>query len=408
MSDRAKLILRLALFLGVTALIATALYFAFFRTPPAVIETPDTSVDANGNLIGAGDATDDGTTPDTSTDDDTTTGTGTLPVADVASGGATTTRLLTTTAIVSPTTTVSGALAYYNPGDGHFYTINDNGEATLMSQASFPSAETVTFDKGATTAVIEFPDGSNVVYDFTSATQVTLPSHWEDFSFNDDGSAIASKSIGNDTSNRSLILSSTDGTHTEVVAALGANDSKVDVNMSPSGTVVAFSATGSAQTFDRNEMYLIGTDGDVVGSLIVQGTNFSAIWSPNGLNLLYSVADPSNNYRPALWYADSRGDRHGDVRLHLGPETWVEKCTFASTSIVYCAVPNDVTDGSGDNHSLVDSNDSLYKIDLSTGKATLAGFAAAETQMFNLTVSDDGDTLYFQDDAGRLLSMRLK
>ena len=186
MSDRAKLILRLALFLGVTALIATALYFAFFRTPPAVIETPDTSVDSNGNLIGAGDATDDGTTPDTSTDDDTTTGTGTLPVADVASGGATTTRLLTTTAIVSPTTTVSGALAYYNPADGHFYTINDNGEATLMSQASFPSAETVTFDKGATTAVIEFPDGSNVVYDFTSATQVTLPSHWEYFSFNDD------------------------------------------------------------------------------------------------------------------------------------------------------------------------------------------------------------------------------
>lgn len=124
--------------------------------------------------------------------------------------------------------------------------------------------------------------------------------------------------------------------------------------------------------------------------------------------MLYSVSDPSNNYRPALWYADSRGDRHGSVRLHLGPETWVEKCAFASTTTVYCAVPNTMVDGAGDNHSFVTSNDSLYKIDLTTGTSTLAGYASADTQMFNLSVSEDGKTLYFQDDAGRLLSMRLK
>lgn len=407
MSDRVKLVLRLALFLGAAGLIAAALYFAFFRTPPQVQETPTTET-PGGNLTGSGDATgtNGGTTDTTGTDTDTTTGA--LPVSDVANGGATTTRLLTTTAIVSPTTTVNGTVAYYDPATGHFYTIDASGEATLMSQASFPSAKTVTFDEGATSAVIEFPDGSNVVYDFSRAKQTTLPSHWEDFSYSADGAVLASKSIGNDVSNRSLILSSTDGTQTQVVAALGDNDDDVDVNVSPAGNVVAFSATGAAQTFDRNEMYLIGTDGSAVGSLIVQGTNFSAQWSPNGLHILYSVSDPTTNYRPALWYADSRGDRHGDVRMHLRVETWVEKCTFASSSTVYCAVPDTMVDGAGDNHDMVTSNDSLYAIDLSSGKATLLGYASANTQMFNLAVSEDGKTLYFQDDAGRLLSMRLK
>ncbi len=406
MSDRAKVILRLILFLGIVTLIAVGLYAAFFRVPPSVQEAPDDGSTA-GNLTGADDATDDGITDGEPTDD-TATDDGVLPSSPVADGGATATIVLTNTAIVSPTATTNGTMAYYDPADGHFYTMNSNGEAELLSQAYFPSAETVTFDSDATTAVIEFPDGSNVVYDFTSGTQTTLPSHWEDFSFSGDGSEIASKSIGNDTSNRSLIISSADGTHTEVVAALGTNDDAVDVNVSPSGSVVAFSSTGSAQSFDRNELYLIGTDGEVVGSLIVQGTNFSAIWSPDSTNILYSVADPSNSYRPSLWYADSRGDRHGDVRLHLGPETWVEKCTFASVTTVYCAVPQDGTDGSGDDHTLERGNDSLYKIALPSGTATLVGFAAAETQMFNLTVSADGTTLYFQDDVGRLLSMRLK
>lgn len=408
MSDRVKTILRLTMFLTIVALLGIGLYLAFFRVPPSVQDTTDnTDGTIGGNLTGSGDATDDGTATDGGTVDETP-DVGILPVSPIANGGATATTVLTNTRIVSPTQTSSGSLAYYDPTDGHFYTINDRGEAELLSQASFAAAESVTFDSDATTAVIEFPDGSNVVYDFETATQVTLPSHWEDFSFSSDGSEIASKSIGNDTSNRSLIVSSTDGTHTEVVAALGANDDKVDVNVSPSGNVVAFSATGAAQTFDRNELYLIGTDGDVVGSLIAQGSNFSAIWSPNGMNILYSVADPSNSYRPSLWYADSRGDRHGDVRLHLGPETWVEKCTFASTSLIYCAVPQDVTDGSGDDHRLVRSDDLLYKIELPSGKATLVGYAAAETQMFNLSVSEDGDTLYFQDEVGRLLSMRLK
>ena len=405
MSDRIKILFRLALFLCVAVLIGIALYFAFLRKAPSVTTTPEEQETAS-NLTGSGDAT--GGTGETPTSADGTTGTGALPISQIAEGGAATaTLLLTNTEIVSPTMTRDGTLAYYDPADGHFYTINSHGDVTLLSQARFPNAENVTIANNATAAVIEFPDGSNVVYDFISAKQTTLPSHWEDFSFSEDGSEIATKSIGNDASNRSLVITATDGSHTDVIAALGENDDKVDVNLSPSGNVVAFSATGYTQSFDQNQLYLIGQTGDAVGSVTVVGANFSAIWSPDGTNILYSVSDASNNYRPSLWYTDSRGDRHGGIRLHLGPETWVEKCTFASASTIYCAVPRIVADGSGDNHSLVTSPDTLYQIDLPSGKATPLGYAAAETAMFNLTVSENGNTLYFQDASGRLLSMKL-
>lgn len=407
MSDRLNIILKLVLFLVVVGVIAVGMYFLFWRPAPQVDDgttTPDTTV--SGGLTGADDATP-GTTPDTETPTEEDDG---LPQADaVASGGATLTQLLTNTDVLSPTLTASGTLAYYDPNDGKFYTINEDGDVEALSEARFPEADAVTFSSDASAAVIEFPDGSNIIYGFDTGKQVTLPSHWEDFSFSEDGSAVASKSIGSDATNRAIVLTSVDGTNTEVIAALSANDDKVDVNLSPDNNVVAFSRTGgSLSGFGRYEYYLIGTDGEVVGNLVVEGANFSALWSPDGNYILYSVGESANSERPMLWYADSRGDRNGTTRLRLDVETWVEKCTFASTSTLYCAVPQEMVDGGGTSHSLVKSPDSLYKIDLPSGRTSLIGFPAAETQMFNLTLTDDGDTLYFQDEFGRINLMQVK
>lgn len=412
MSDRIKMLLRLGAFLGVCGLIAFALYAMFFRgTPEVTTDADDTTTTTNGSLPGSSDATSDSTDDDTDADDDadSTDGGGTLPPSQVADGGATVTTLLTNTSVLSPTATSGGALAYYDPADGRFYTVDEDGDVAAMSAQRFPEADTVTFASDASAAVLEFPDGSNVVYSFALGTQVTLPSHWEDFSFSGDGTEIASKSVGSDPSNRSIVVSSVDGSQTEVIAALGDNDDKVDVNMSPSGTVVGFSATGGAQAgFGRQELYLIGEDGEAAGNLIIEGSNFSAVWAPSGGYILYSVAEAANDYRPSLWYADARGDRKGTTRVRIPAETWVEKCVFASASALYCAVPVSVPDGAGSNHSLVDSADNLYAVSLPSGKMTLLGYTATEKQMFNLSLNSDGSVLYFQDENGRLNSMQLK
>lgn len=405
MSDRTKMYLKLAGFLGVCVLLGYGLFLLFFGGAPDVDEVP-ADTPTVGGLSGAGDAGDRATTDDTDTD--TTDDADVLPEADaVASGGATITRRLTNTDVLAPTLTSDGTMAYYDPADGRFYTIADNGTVTALSAARFPDASNVTMADDATAAVIEFPDGSNVAYSFTSGRQVTLPTHWEDFDFSSDGSQIASKSIGSDSSNRSLVISSTDGTQTKVIAALGDNSGKVDVSVSPSGNVVAFSRTGSVQTgFGRSEYYLIDQNGDAAGNLIVDGSNFSAIWSPDGQYVLYSVADSGNADRPTLWYVDSRGDRHGTTRVQIELETWVEKCTFESATTLYCAVPQEMADGGGADHRLVDAPDNLYRVSLPSGRATLLGYAAAEMQMFNLSVN--GDTLYFQDGNGRINSMEIR
>lgn len=406
MHERSALILRVLGFAAATGLLAFALYFVFFRqAPPETPTETETPTSGTTGLPTAGESTG-GSTGGEGAEGE---GTGRLPPSQVANGGETLTNLLTSSAIVSPTITANGAVAYYDPADGRFYTIDSEGNVVSLSRTQFPEAESVVFSENANAAVIEFPDGSNVVYDFTTAKQVTLPSHWEEFSFTDDSTQIVSKSIGGDESNRALVITSIDGSGTDVIANLGSNDEKVDVNVSPNNTIVGFSRTGGAQNaFGRQELYLIGMDGEAAGTLTVDGSSFSGIWSPDGSHLLYSVADPSDAYRAALWYVDSEGDKGGGVRIKIGVKTTVDKCTFASTSLIYCAVPRDMTAGGGADSSSITSYDDVYAISLPSGRATLTAIPAVNTRMFDLSVSSDASLLYYTDSAGRLNYIRLQ
>jgi hypothetical protein len=408
MTERTTFLLKVIAFIATVLLIALAIYMTFFRSAvETVLTTPPTGT-SGGSLPSANTGT-----PGTSgggTTTPTTGGSTTLTPSRVADGGATYTTLLTNTAVESPTVTADGTVAYYDPADGKFYTIDAKGNVVALSQQTFPKADSVTFSAGATAAVIEYPDGSNVVYDFEAAKQVTLPTHWEDFSFSENGDDIVAKSIGADESNRALVVTSADGSSTKVIAALGANDDKVTANWSPDNSVVAFSETGGVTngSFGRQEIYLVGQDGSATGVLFVDGTNFHAIWAPDGKHLLYSVADPADNYRAALWYADSDGDRNGDGRRKMGIQTSVDKCTFASTTIAYCAVPREMPAGGGSSTSLVTAYDDVYRLDIATGNAHLVAIPALDTQMFSLSVSDDGSYLYYADGAGRLNVIRLE
>lgn len=409
MSERVKFTLKIVAFLVACILLAFAIYFVFFRSAVTVITSnDDTPTGTAGTLPGSITGTPGGTNAGGTG----ATGTGgtALTPSKVASGGATFTTLLTNTMIESPTVTADGTVAYYDPADGKFYTIDADGDVVALSQQTFPKAENVTFSAGATAAVIEFPDGSNVVYGFETAKQVTLPSHWEDFAFSGTGTEIAAKSIGSDESNRALVVTSADGSTTQVLANLGSNDEKVTVNWSPNNSVVGFSATGvnTGGSFGRQEIYLIGPDGSASGALIVDGTSFNAIWATDGKHMLYSVADPNDGYKAALWYADSRGDRAGDSRRKMGIQTTVDKCTFTSATIAYCAVPREMPNGGGSNSSLITSYDDVYKLDVASGNARLVAIPAADTRIFSPSVSADGAYFYYTDSSGRLNVIRLK
>lgn len=405
-SDRTKMFIRLALFIGGTFLIGFAIYWFFFSRTPAINTVTDggntSGTTENGSLPNAGNGTPSG-------GNNSGGGTGTLPASQVANGGKTLSTQLTSSAITSPHITTQGTVAYYDPADGRFYTIDSEGNAQALSLSQFPSAENVTFNNSASAAVIEYPDGSNIVYDFNAAKQVTLPAHWEDFSFSADGSEIASKSIGDDPANRALVISSADGSSTKVIADLGGNDKLVSVSWSPAADIVGFSSTGdSTSTFGQHKVYTIGENGEAAGIITVDGTNYENIWSPSGKYILYSVADAGDDYRPSLWYVDAKGDRNGNTRLQLGIKTTVDRCAFYSESTAYCGVPTETPTGSGTQPEILKGPDYLYKISFPSGKAELIAVPSISTTIKNISVSGDGKNLYYTDTYGKLNLIRLK
>ncbi|MFA6522362.1 MAG: hypothetical protein WCT24_02090 [Patescibacteria group bacterium] len=399
MTERTRFYIRITGFLGVTAVIAFGLWFLMFRGAPSLIETPVETPVETGVLPGS-----DTTTGHETTGTTTEPGAGVLTPAEELPEGQVIPAQLTSSAIVSPTITGGNKVAFYNPTDGLFYTIDKAGNIVKLSSDVFPKASSVTFSDDAARAVIEFPDGTNIVYNFASQTQTTLPSHWTEFEFSTDGETIVTKSMSSTPGNDQLVLASADGSQAESIANLGDNEAYITPTWSPNNNVVAFSATGGVQSaFGRQEIYLIDSNGNAPVGLIVDGGHFEAIWSPNGTHLFYSVANPSNDYKPVLWYSSADGKTRKATNL----PTWVEKCTFKDDALAYCAVPRSVPTQSGYDHRLVTAFDDVYILNLSTGSSRLLTSPVTNVQMTNLSVSDDGNILYFTDQYGRLNSIVL-
>jgi len=405
MNDRIRIIVGILLLTITASFIAFIIYWFLFRNPPAIVDTgQETEVTDNavGGLTGSGES--DGTaTPDAADQDDIDTLVGSEDVI------TDTPVQLTSSPVTSATLTADGTVAYYDSGDGRFYTIDENGNIVLLSSTQFPDAETIVFSGDAEMVAIEFPDGSNVLYNFEEEEQITMPSHWEEFSFSGDSDEVISKNITVDPSNNSLVVTSTDGSHTEIIADLGTNADKVTIDWSPDSDVVGFSQTGRAQTgFGREQIFLIGTDGEALGYIIVEGLAFSSSWSPSGDTLLYSVADASKDFRPTLWSVDVSGNDIGTDRDRYGIETWVEKCTFQDESTVYCAVPREIENNEGLDTDSIDSPDDVYRLDLDSGLAILIASPDLDYHMFNLSVTEDGETLYFTNERGYLNRISLQ
>ena len=403
MSDRTKLILRIVLFFGVTLLLAYGVYFIIFRPDLAAKpQAPTEETPGTGELPESPDATG-GRVPTELTPTD-----GQLPTASpIAQGGPTLVTRLTQSEVLAPHASGSNSALYYDPNDGYFYKIGKDGAIEQYSNTAFPNAEAVTLDENAVNAVLEFPDGSNIIYNIAESRQITMPPHWSEFSFAPGGTDVAAKAIA-DENNSSLVVMSTDGSRAYAVQDMGGNADKVDISWSPNGQFLALSNTGPAQLgFGRRAMLLIDQDGEAPGSIIIDGTNFSSQWSPSGSHLLFSTADQAKRDHPGLWYVNASGQDIGAERKFLDVETWSEKCTFKNETYVLCGVPREIKDYEGYTPYFNESTDDLYEINVLTGRKKLLAAPTITSRMFNLNLSDDQSTMYYTDQEGRLNYIRL-
>lgn len=410
--SRFKKIFLIIIFLGLIGLLGFLIWRTFFKTTilfpvatstPGIINgLPTAGNGSNNNLNSGGSGTLPGNSGQTS---DTPTGSG---KSETAQGGVTTVTTLTKYPTQNPTLSSNGGVQYYNQSDGKFYTLDKDGKAVLMSDKVFYNVDNVVWAPAKDRAILEYPDGNKILYNFKTKEQVSLPAHWSDFSFSTDSSQIVSKSLGTDPNNRWLMVSNDDGSKAKVLEDIGTNDKTVYPAWSPNNQIVATYTKGV--DFNRQEIYFVGLNGENFKSTMIDGRGLQSQWSTTGDKLLYSVYNSNDSYLPRLWIVNAQGDTINTNRVDLNIATWSNKCTFASNTAVYCAVPENLPTGAGLYPELADqTKDNLYKIDLTTGVKTLIAVPDGAYNVSQIMVPTDQSSLYFTDKkTDQIYSVKLK
>lgn len=389
------------------------IYFLFFKTSPMQTQTPITeNKDFSGDLPVA--ETGEGNTipnikPSNNTVQNEITELPDKKPDIVAKGNITEAPKLNNNNSISATIDSSGSnVQYYNKDDGKFYRLDSSGNTVALSDKVFHDVQNISWSPVKNKAILEYPDGSNILYNFDEENQITLPSHWEDFSFSKTGDKIVMKSIAQDVENRWLAIANDDGSKSKSIENIGLNADKVLPSWSPNNQSIAMYIEGI--DFNRQEVFFVGLNDENFKSTIIEGRGFEPLWNENGDRLLYSVYSTDNNLKPKLWAVDAQGDSIGNGRIDLNVETWAHKCSFANNTTVYCAVPESLEEGAGVfPETAKNTKDQIYRIDISSGTKQLIAVPSEGYNISNLIITENEREVFFTDSAtGNLHKIRLK
>ena len=412
MSERSKKIIFIIVFIVLTIILGYLLYFLFLK--PTVVPPPEANlnqlttgalptaeinvnrpayINVNGKLVPAANVN---TAPPSKT-------------STVARGGITQVTTLNNVPTMAATMAANGQdLLYYNKSDGQFYRIDANGDINLLTDKVFHNVDQIYWSPDTSKAILEYPDGSNIIYNFKTKKQITFPKQWKDFDFSPTSDKLTFKNWTVDEEDRFLSIANDDGSGFRRIETLGRQDSDVHVDWSPNKQIIA--TFNESIDLERQYLYFIGLNKERFNVSIIEGRDYRSQWSPNGERLLYSVYHTSSNLNPTLWIVDGRGENIGNNRTPLNLQTWADKCTFTDSNTAYCAVPAYLEKGSGlvpDYAANVP--DEFYKIDLRTYSKTLIAVPEGNYNAQNLTISQDGRYLYFTDKiTGQLQQLQLK
>ena len=404
-----KKILLVIAFIAFVLGIGFALYWVFFK--PISTTTPDGNF-GPGGLPGIGNGN--VTIINDNVNDNSN---GILPwqvyiqdkISDVANGGLTTVSELIPNEVKGVASSPNG-LQYYDTETQKFYRINANGEIEELSNKLFYQVDQITWSGNGDKAILEYPDGSNILYNFKTGQQITLPIEMEDFSFDASNNKIAAKWIGTNEEDNWLVLANDDGSGMSLIEPLGDQAHHTFVGFSPDNQVAVMHRKYiDAQ---RQKIYPIGLNGESFKSFTVDGAGFESDWSPEGSSMVYSVYNEASNYNPNLWVTNGRTSELGDIKVSLNLATWPDKCSFAGEDGMYCAVPQGLPRGAGLYPEIAERYpDNFYYINLNSGVKNLIASPVGENGSYtahNLFPSPDGSVLYFTDGDGNLQSIRLQ
>jgi len=395
-NQRIKKIAIVVGFIVVVIFLAWAIFTLFFKSSP-LVEDEQVIIDSITGLPIVGEGGDRLIMPDELDQGGSTGGTN-LPAIRSEASLVKNATALTQEEVLGGAMSSGGSLNYYNKGTGKFYQYL-NGQSREISDKVFHDVDNVTWSNNGDRVVLEYPDGYNIVYDFKTKKQISLPKEMKDFSFDNTNQRIAAKVVTDQPDNNWIVVSNYDGSGLSFVEHLGDKEKDVQIDWSPAGEIVATYREGI--DFERQEVFPIGQSGGNIKSLIVEGRGFESQWSEEGDFIMYSVYDSTSGYRPTLNLADMGGDWTGSYNVSLNLNTWSNKCTFTNDSQrIYCAVPSSMPELAGIFPELTEGiADDFYEINLLTGTKRMIGVLNDDEAVSatNLSLSEDGSTLYFVD-----------
>lgn len=249
---------------------------------------------------------------------------------------------------------------------------------------------------------MEFPDGSNIYYDFDKDKQISLPDNWTDFDFNGNGNEIAFKDMHPIKDYRYLGIASPDGSKVKYLEPIGGGEDDIIVDISPNDQVVGMYNKGF--TGDTTKMYFIGKNDENFKSVVINGYGVETQWTPDGNNLLYSAHNHQSEHKPLLHIVKTNGNEAGSNHLSLNLNTWAYKCSFQNNKNLFCAVPRDLPKGADYDPSIANNTpDDFYKINLKTGNKTFIAQPENDFTVEQLKVDKNGKKLFFTDKHSKAL-----
>lgn len=393
-----RILLIIGILLG-TVLIIFVLYAVFFapKAPPVSIRpTPTpTPPPATGAFPPSG------VTPPAINAPVTPPPSGPTP-SPVAKGGITQTNSTVSTPVSFSIVANNGNLNYYDPTKKQFFKVTPSG-SQLLSDKTFPDVQATTWSPDGSQAILQFPDGSKILYNFSTQEQASLPKHWDGFTFSPSGDQIGFKSNGVDTDNRWLAVASPTGDGVKLIDPLGDNGDTLNVDWAPNNQVIATFTQNIG--VDRSELFFVGFNDENFKSTTLEGTGYIGQWDPKGDRLLYSVHSTDTNDIPELWVVDAVGNDIGNGKKLIGLPTFADKCVFSQDNVTaYCAVPTSLPTGAGIfRPAVADVPDNFYRVNTVTGAYELIAKPATDTTAMHLQLAKDENTLYFTDTKNNLL-----
>lgn len=286
-------------------------------------------------------------------------------------------------------------LQYYDAGRKQFVKMGADGKIIPLSSNKFYGISQITWSARGDKAILQYPDGKNILFDFNKQQQSTLPSQMRDFSFDTNGQKLSALYVGASPEEQWLVTSDPDGNNIQLLEPIAGAIDKFQVSWSPSGQAVAlFHETVDGE---RQQVIPVGREGENFKSFIAPGRGFVGQWSGAGEKLLYSVYNTQSLDRPQLYLTDGRLNSFGSSGQALGLMTSADRCNFSGATVFCSAYDNPPALISHYPELGYGQPQSVWRIDLNTGTRVRLGALPGGMDGQRVFTSADGQNVYIED-----------